>query len=83
MAMGHRAAINIQKQIFADIQGIPAHFEPWPATPPMIALAIGKKAMVYDPAGGVRCSEEQMKVFFGDDLAFKQLYSHLKLSEGW
>jgi hypothetical protein len=38
----------------------------------MIALAVGKKAMVYEPAGGVRCSEENMKIYFRDDLGFQR-----------
>jgi hypothetical protein len=38
----------------------------------MIGLAVGKKAVVYDPEGGTTCSEDLMKVYFGDDLAFKR-----------
>jgi hypothetical protein len=28
--------------------------------------------VVYDPEGGTKCSEDLMKVYFGDDLAFKR-----------
>jgi hypothetical protein len=45
----------------------------------VIALAVGIKAMVYDQAGGVRCSEEDMKVYFGDDLGFKRKLTTLTM----
>lgn len=38
--------------------------------PPMIGLAVGKKAVAYWPEAGVSSGEEVMSAFFGDDLGF-------------
>lgn len=38
--------------------------------PPMIGLAVGKKAVAYWPEGGVTSGEDVLKNFFGDDLGF-------------
>jgi hypothetical protein len=38
--------------------------------PPMIGLAVGKKAMSYWPEGGTDFGETVMEQFFGDDLGF-------------
>jgi hypothetical protein len=32
---------------------------------------------VYDPEGGAKCSEEAMKIYFGNDLAFQRKYHPL------
>jgi hypothetical protein len=70
--MGTRAAENIFQQILLERFGIPTALRDWPTYPSMIGLAVGKKAIVYDPEGGTKCSEDLMKVYFGDDLAFKR-----------
>ena len=70
--MGTRAAENIFQQILFEQFGIPTALRDWPKYPSMIGLAVGKKAVVYDPVGGTKCSEDLMKVYFGDDLAFKR-----------
>lgn len=70
--MGTRAASNIFQQILFETYGIPKTLRPWPKYPSMIGLAVGRKAVVYDPEGGTRCSEEMMGVYFGGDLAFQR-----------
>jgi len=72
IAMGTRAADNIFQQILLEQYGIPTALKDWPKYPPMIGLAVGKKAVVYDPEGGAKCSEEAMKIYFGEDLAFQR-----------
>jgi hypothetical protein len=47
--------------------------------PPMIGLAVGKKAVAYWPEAGVTSGDEVMKTFFGDDLGFASEYSHFGL----
>lgn len=47
--------------------------------PPMIGLAVGKKAVAYWPEAGVTSGDEVMKTFFGDDLGFASEYSRLGL----
>lgn len=83
MAMGHRAAETVHKQILNDRANVGLKIEPWPEMPPMIALAVGKKAVVYDPTAGCRYGEDQMKIFFDDDLGFKGCWNHLSMSEPW
>lgn len=70
--MGTRAADNIFQQILSEQYGITTDLKDWPKYPPMIGLAVGKKAVVYDPEGGAKCSEEAMKIYFGEDLAFQR-----------
>lgn len=72
--MGTRAADSIFQQILSEQYGIPTDLKEWPKYPPMIGLAVGKKAVVYDPEGGAKCSEEAMKIYFGEDLAFQRKY---------
>lgn len=74
MYMGFLAAENMHKQMLYERENIEPDFNEFPEVPPMIALAIGKKAATYGPAIGMKCSEEQMKSFFGDDLGFTGAY---------
>lgn len=74
--MGTRAADNIFQHMLAEKHGRPLELKEWPKYPPMIGLAVGKKAVVYDPEGGVKCSEADMKVYFGEDLAFQREFPY-------
>lgn len=71
MQMGYIAADGMHQQMLQDRDNVQAEFTLWPEVPPMIALAIGDKAATYGPGQGVQCSEEQMQIFFSDDLGFK------------
>ena len=51
--------------------------------PPVIGLAVGKKAISYGPAEGVKQGEETMQYMFGDDLAWTMCWNYLKLGTGW
>jgi hypothetical protein len=42
--------------------------------PPMIALAVGKTAVVYDPRSGTRAGEEWMARFFGENLGLESKF---------
>ncbi|CAK3923165.1 related to pyridine nucleotide-disulphide oxidoreductase AMID-like [Lecanosticta acicola] len=81
MHMGFLAAQNLHQQMLSEREGIAPDFVTYPEVPPMIALAIGRKAATYAPAEGVHCGAEQMRIFFGDDLGFTGCWNHLKLSE--
>ena len=83
MAMGYHASVLVFEQILYERDQVERKLAEWPETPPMIALAVGKKAVVYDPVGGTRSGEDQMEIFFAKDLGFKGCWDHLKLSEGW
>lgn len=72
IAMGTRAAENVFAHVLAERHGKPVELREWPEYPAMIGLAVGRKAVVYDPQGGTKCSEEMMKVYFGEDLGFQR-----------
>ncbi|KAF2165865.1 hypothetical protein M409DRAFT_66844 [Zasmidium cellare ATCC 36951] len=81
MHMGFLASENVHKQMLYERDNVEPDFHEFPEVPPMIALAIGKKAATYGPGMGVECSEQQMESFFGEDLGFTGCWNHLKLSE--
>ncbi|PPJ55366.1 hypothetical protein CBER1_08695 [Cercospora berteroae] len=83
LAMGYHASQAIFEQILYEQYGTPKKLAEWPEVPPMIALVVGKKAVVYDPTEGTRSGEEEMELFFGEDLGWKGCWDHLKLSQGW
>jgi len=68
MHMGHVAAVNIHQQLLSKEIGCMPKFTEIPPFPDMIALAVGNEAVVYSPADGTASGEDQMKLFFGDDL---------------
>jgi hypothetical protein len=73
MHMGYYAANNIYQQMQMQTQTAgkeelkPLQLD---EIPPMIGLAVGKKAVAYWPEAGVTSGEDVMKAFFGDDLGF-------------
>jgi hypothetical protein len=75
MHMGYMAATNIHQQILQQQTGKTPEFLVYPETVPMIALAVGKNAVVYDPEGGTRSGEDMMQMFFGDDLGHSSKFS--------
>ncbi|KAI5362738.1 putative FAD/NAD(P)-binding domain, FAD/NAD(P)-binding domain superfamily [Septoria linicola] len=83
MAMGYHASVAMFEQMLYERDGVERKLAEWPQTPPMIALAVGKSAVVYDPTEGTRFGEDQMEIFFAKDLGFKGCWDHLKLSEPW
>ncbi|KAL2194096.1 pyridine nucleotide-disulfide oxidoreductase-like protein [Corynascus similis CBS 632.67] len=85
MHMGYYAAHNIhqrmrelQKQTVVEDEEKSKMLE-LDEIPPMIGLAVGKKAVAYWPEGGITYGEETMKSFFGDDLGFSICWNHLRL----
>ena len=68
MHMGHIAALNIYQQLLSNQTGCIPKFTEIAAFPAMIALAVGSKAVVYSPTKGTVSGEEQMKLYFGEDL---------------
>jgi NADH dehydrogenase FAD-containing subunit len=74
MYMGHNAAVNIHQQL------LQKHFTKVPKfieiseVPPMIALAVGKKAVLYGPEDGTTWGEDKMEAMFGNDLGYTSKY---------
>ncbi|KAE9369954.1 putative pyridine nucleotide-disulfide oxidoreductase AMID-like protein [Stipitochalara longipes BDJ] len=79
MAMGHNAAFNIHQQLLEERTGEKAVFVEFPEVPPMIGLAVGRKAVSYSPGAGTETGEAVMKAFFGEDLGLMICYNHLRL----
>lgn len=70
MHMGFFAAHNIHELVLQRMNGAEPKFQELAEVPPMIGLAVGKKAVSYGPAQGVLSGEDVMKAFFGNDLGF-------------
>lgn len=81
MHMGYFAAHNIHEMILEKMNGVAPKFLELGEVPPMIGLAVGKKAISYSPAQGACSGEDVMKAFFGNDLAFSICWRHMKLGE--
>lgn len=79
--MGARAGNNIYQHMLQARNNIEPTNIAYPEISPIIALAIGNKAVVYDAPKGTRCSEEQMTSFFGSDLGLRQFWDAQSLSE--
>ncbi|ROV89161.1 hypothetical protein VSDG_08892 [Cytospora chrysosperma] len=82
MHMGYFVAHNIHEMILEKMHGVAPKFLELGEVPPMIGLAVGKKAISCSPAQGVCSGEDVMKAFFGDDLGFSICWNHMRLGEG-
>ncbi|ROV87304.1 hypothetical protein VPNG_10399 [Cytospora leucostoma] len=81
MHTGYYAAHNIHELILKKLHGVAPKFLELGEVPPMMALAVGKKAISYYPAGGVASGEDQLHDYFRDDIAFDICWRSLKLGE--
>jgi hypothetical protein len=72
MHAGHYIAYNIHQTLISQQQSShsPKFMELVPV-PPMIGLAVGKKAVAYGPTEGVSSGEDVMYAFFKHDLGFE------------
>lgn len=73
--MGCTAAVNIHQLMLQETFGTPAKFVEIEEFPPMIALAVGNKAVLYGPEDGVTWGEEQMDMMFGKDLGWSSEFT--------
>ncbi|KAH7370189.1 hypothetical protein BKA65DRAFT_602676 [Rhexocercosporidium sp. MPI-PUGE-AT-0058] len=83
MAMGHVAAANIHKGILQTRFGTEPVFVEFPEVPPMIALAVGKKAVCYGPESGTTSGEEDFQRMFRDDLGWSICWNYMQLGVEW
>jgi len=82
MAMGNTAAFNIYQLMIEEMTGKKAESMLFPAVPPMIALAVGGKAVSYSPGAGTEEGVGVMQNFFGEDLGLEsELF--LRVKRGW
>ncbi|KAL2072019.1 hypothetical protein VTL71DRAFT_11362 [Oculimacula yallundae] len=83
MAMGHVAAANIHKDILQTRFSTEPKFVEFPEVPPMIAVAIGKKAVCYGPEIGTTSGEEDLRRMFRDDLGWSICWNYMQLGVEW
>ncbi len=85
MHQGYYAAHNIHQLMALQERRVKGGKEQEPKflelgeIPPMIGLAVGKKAVAYWPEAGVSSGEDVLKAFFGEDLGFSSEFSSLVL----
>lgn len=68
MHMGHYAATNVHQHMLAECTGGKTNFLTLQPFPSMMGLAVGKKAVTYNPTDGTRDGEDLMATMFGDDM---------------
>ncbi|EPS25092.1 hypothetical protein PDE_00023 [Penicillium oxalicum 114-2] len=81
MHMGHYCALNIHQKMLSLCRGGSPNFKTLAASPAVIGLALGKKAVTYTPDEGTRYGEELSKTLFGEDMANQSCRDYLKLPE--
>lgn len=79
MAMAHIAVVNMHQQMIEAETGRKATFVEAPEVPPMIALALGKKAATFH-AGDIQAGEEMLKAAFGEDLGLSICWKYMQLA---
>lgn len=67
MRAGHMVAMNIHQQILQEVIGHTPKHEQMEEIPPMIVMAVGKKAVASGPYG-TSSGTDVMEKFFKDDL---------------
>ncbi|KAI6466472.1 hypothetical protein MCOR06_011432 [Pyricularia oryzae] len=81
MHMGFCAATNMHQLMLQEMsagQHIPKPIK-LSEFPPMIGLAVGKKAVSYSPDAGTNSGEDVAEMFFGNDLGFSICWNYLRL----
>lgn len=79
MSMGYHAAFNIHQKLSQEFLGVEPKYMLFPAeVPPMIAIALGKTAIMHSPVDGNTSGEAVLEMMFRDDLGFaSKLLRHL------
>lgn len=75
MHQGHYVAMNIHQQLIEKRTGQEAAFYELNEVPPMIGLAVGKKAVAYGPSSGTISGEDVAHAYFRDDLGWGSKFS--------
>ncbi|RDW78292.1 FAD protein [Coleophoma crateriformis] len=76
--MGSYAAINIHQQLLEKM-GVKPNFVALDEYPAMIALAVGKQAVLYGPDDGTTWGRDKMEMMFGEDLGWTICWNYMKL----
>ncbi|CAM1509361.1 Fc.00g031000.m01.CDS01 [Cosmosporella sp. VM-42] len=70
MHQGHYAAMNLYQRLVEQRTGQKPAFHELNEVPPMIGLAVGKKAVAYGPDAGTIAGEDVAHAYFRDDLGW-------------
>ncbi|XHG07529.1 hypothetical protein AWENTII_010668 [Aspergillus wentii] len=81
MHMGHYAANNVHQLMLQQATGIKPEFLTLQEAPPMIGIALGKKAVTYNPVEGTRDGEDLMASMFGEDMGNTVCWNYMRLGE--
>ncbi|GFF32000.1 apoptosis-inducing factor 2 [Aspergillus lentulus] len=81
MHMGHYAGYNTHQLMLAECVASKPVFRELQEIPPMIGLCLGRTAVSYHPADGVKEGEDILASMFGDDMAYKVCWNYMRLSE--
>ncbi|KAM0246420.1 hypothetical protein ACHAP5_004734 [Fusarium lateritium] len=79
MHHGHYAALNIHQSILSHRAGHIPKFKELVVYPPVIGLAVGKKAVAYGPESGTVSGEEVAQSCFRDDLGWTICWNYMQL----
>ncbi|KAL2886575.1 hypothetical protein HOO65_060405 [Ceratocystis lukuohia] len=80
MHMGYHAAYNVHQSILADIfPDYKPEFNNLDEFPPVIGLAVGKKALATGGPDDVKFGEDVMEMYFRDDLGFSICWDYMGL----
>lgn len=81
MFMGYHAAYNIHQRLLQTLSttNTEPELKQFPEVPPMIAIAIGKTAIMLSPQDGTTAGKEVLQMMFRDDLGWASEYSFLPL----
>ncbi|KAF5001436.1 hypothetical protein FGRMN_1032 [Fusarium graminum] len=79
MHHGHYVALNIHQSILSHQAGHAPEFKELVVYPPVIGLAVGKKAVASSPDNGTVSGEEVAQACFRDDLGWTICWNYMQL----
>ncbi|KAF5667580.1 pyridine nucleotide-disulfide oxidoreductase [Fusarium heterosporum] len=79
MHHGHYVALNIHQSILSHKAGHAPEFKELVVYPPVIGLAVGKKAVASSPDNGTVSGEEVAQACFRDDLGWTICWNYMQL----
>ncbi|KAF4965675.1 hypothetical protein FZEAL_10738 [Fusarium zealandicum] len=79
MHHGHYTSQNIHKSITSHRTGKTPEYKELIHYPPVIGLAVGKKAVAFSPDSGTISGEDVAKAYFRDDLGWTICWNYMQL----
>ncbi|CEI62987.1 unnamed protein product [Fusarium venenatum] len=79
MHQGHYVALNIHQNILSQRAGHVPSYKEIAVYPPVIGLAVGKKAVAFSPDTGTTTGEDVLQSCFRDDLGWTICWNYMQL----